>query len=130
MVPCSLQETLFEYCTACVALCILSVSCVDILTEEVREQLRLVVMHHSHTHGVEAHQAEHSPIKSLRLHYLADEESHSPLLLTVIAILTALYTGAGKTWGDGERHDRLQLSLTDFISFFGPTHFGGYKAHH
>lgn len=75
-----------------------------LLTEEVGEQLGLVVMHRSHTHGVEAHQAEHRPIESLRLHYLADEESHSSLLLTVIlAILAALYTGAGKTWRDGGR---------------------------
>lgn len=55
-----------------------------LLTEEVGEHLRLVVMHHSHTHGVEAHQAEHSPIESLSLHYLADEESQSPLPLAVI----------------------------------------------
>lgn len=70
-----------------------------LLTEEVGEQLGLVVMHRSHAHGVEAHQAEHRPIESLRLHYLADEESHSSLLLTVFVLLTTLYTGAGKTWG-------------------------------
>ena len=73
--------------------------CVRTLTQEVGQQLRLVVMHHSHTHGVEAHQAEHRPIESLRLHYLADKESHPSLLLTVIgAVFTALYTGAGETW--------------------------------
>lgn len=75
---------------------------VNLLTEEVREQLRLVVVHRSHTHGVEADQAEHRPVERLRLHYLADEESHPPLRLIVIAILTALYTGAGETW---RRHD-------------------------
>lgn len=77
-----------------------------LLTEEVGEQLRLVVMYCSHTHCVEAHQTEHRPIESLRLHDLADEESHSSLFLTVIgALLTALYTGAGKTWGEGSRED-------------------------
>lgn len=96
-----------------------------LLTEEVREQLRLVVMHRSHTHGVEAHQAEHRPIESLRLHYLANEESQSSLLLTVIgALLPALYTGARKTWGEGGRHNSLYLSLTDLTyfssSFFEP----------
>lgn len=72
------------------------------LTEEVREELWLVVVHGSHTDGVEADQAEHRPIESLRLHNLADEESHPSLLLTVVgAVLTALYTGAGKTCGGG-----------------------------
>lgn len=60
-------------------------------------------MHRSHADGVEAHQAEHCPIESLRLHYLADEESHPSFLLTVTgAIFTTLYTGAGKTWEQGE----------------------------
>lgn len=74
------------------------------LTQEVRQQLGLVVVHHSHTHGVEAHQAEHRPVESLRLHYLTDEESHSPLLLTVIAVFAALNAGAGKTWKKGGRN--------------------------
>lgn len=79
--------------------------CVVLLTEEVGEQLRLVVVHRGHAHGVEAHQAEHRPIESLRLHYLSDEESHASLLLTVIsALLAAFYAGAGKTW-KGRRHD-------------------------
>lgn len=69
-----------------------------LLTEEVREKFWLVVMHHSHTYGVEADQAEHSPVESLCLHYFTDEESQSPLLFTVVgALLTTLYTGASKT---------------------------------
>lgn len=68
-------------------------------------------MHHSHTDGVESHQAEHGPIESLRLHYLADEESQPSFLLAVIgAIFTTLYTGAGKTWeeeGDMVRNFKI-----------------------
>lgn len=48
---------------------------VRLLTEEVGEQLGLVVMHRGHAHGVEAHQAEHGPVEGLRLHDLADKES-------------------------------------------------------
>lgn len=99
---------------------IFSVACVFLLTEEIREQLRLVVMYRSHTHGVEAHQAEHRPIESLCLYYLADEESQSSLPLTVIgALFTALYTGAGKTWGEGGRETRQ--SRVDRIIFLHPT---------
>lgn len=87
--------------------CVLAALCAALLTEEVGEQLRLVVVHRSHAHGVEAHQAEHRPIESLRLHYLADEESHASLLLTVIsALLAALYAGAGKTWKGGREGGR------------------------
>lgn len=43
-----------------------------LLTEEVRQQLGLVVVHRGHTNGVEAHQAEHRPIEGLSLHDLPD----------------------------------------------------------
>lgn len=69
-----------------------------LLTEKVSEHLRLVVVHHGHTDGVEAHQKEHYPVESLCLHYLTDEESQPSLFLAVIgALLTALYAGACKT---------------------------------
>lgn len=45
---------------------------VCLLTEEVRQQLGLIVVHRGHTNGVEAHQAEHRPIEGLSLHYLPD----------------------------------------------------------
>lgn len=75
-------------------------------------------MHRSHAHGVEAHQAEHRPIESLRLHYLADEESHSSLLLTVFVLLTTLYTGAGKTWGTWQSIVTTLLSLAAYVLTF------------
>lgn len=95
---------------------------VNLLTEEVREQLRLVVVHRSHTHGVEAHQTEHRPIERLRLHDLADEESHPSLRLVVIAVLTILYTGAGETW---RRHDSPSSSR---LTHHRPLS-GGHTAH-
>lgn len=71
-----------------------------LLTEKVGKNLWLVVMHHGHTDGVEAHQAEHRPVEGLRLHYLPDEESHPSLIFTVIGpVLTALYAGASKSYG-------------------------------
>lgn len=74
-------------------------------------------MHCSHTHGVEAHEAEHYPIESLRLHHFANEESQSSFFLTVIrTLLTALYAGAGKTWREAE----ITRSLIFVSSLFGP----------
>lgn len=45
---------------------------VCLLTEEIGQQLGLIVVHCGHTNGVEAHQAEHRPIEGLSLHYLPD----------------------------------------------------------
>lgn len=74
------------------------------LTEEVRQQLGLTVVHHSHANGVEAHQAEHRPIESLSLHHLPDEESQPALLLTVVrAVFAAFYAASGKTWAEETR---------------------------
>lgn len=71
-----------------------------LLTEKVGKKLWLVVMHHGHTDGVEAHQAEHCPVEGLRLHHLPDEESHPSLFFTVIRpVLTVLYAGASKSYG-------------------------------
>lgn len=44
------------------------------LTEEVREQLRLVVVHDGYAKRVQAHQAEHGPVEGLSLHHMPDEE--------------------------------------------------------
>lgn len=80
------------------------VFCWCLLTEEVRQQVGLIVVHRSHANGVEAHQAEHRPIESLSLHYLSDEESQPSLLLTIIrALFTAFYAGSGETWEEERR---------------------------
>lgn len=74
------------------------------LTQEVGQQLGLVVVHRGHTDGVEAHQAEHRPVEGLSLHYLSDEESQPPLLLAIIrALFTAFYAGSGETWEEETR---------------------------
>lgn len=55
-------------------------------------------MNRSHTDGVEADEAENRPVKCLCLHDLADKESHSSLLLTVVGtVFATFYTGTGKT---------------------------------
>lgn len=75
------------------------------LTQEVGQQLGLVVVHGGHTHGVEAHQAQHGPVEGLSLHYLADEEAQPSLLLAVVgAFDPVLQAGAGETCrGGGQR---------------------------
>ena len=43
-----------------------------LLTEELCEPLRLVVMLHCNTHGVEKHQHNDEPVEKLSLHRLTD----------------------------------------------------------
>ena len=68
------------------------------LTEEVGEEVGLVVVHHGHAQRVEAHQAEHGPVEGLRLHHVADEEAKPPLPLVPGGALQlgALQAGTGE----------------------------------
>lgn len=68
-----------------------------VLTEEVGEQLRLVVVYDGHAQRVEPHQTQDGPVEGLRLHDVADEEAESALLLVEGgALLATLDAGAGK----------------------------------
>lgn len=83
------------------------------LTKEVGEEVGLVVVHRGHTHGVEAHQAEHGPVEGLRLDDLADEEAQATLPLVEgrgVAPLAILEAAAGKrrTWGGGGREEEKE----------------------
>lgn len=80
--------------------------CRTALTEEVGEDVRLVVVHSSHAQRVEAHQAEHGPVEGLRLDHVADEEAQPTLALVEGGALQlgALQAGPGKrgSCGNGD----------------------------
>lgn len=87
-----------------------------VLTEEVREPVRLVVVDNSDAQRVEGYQTEHSPVEGLSFDHAADVETHPPLLLVKKSGVLQLGTfnaGSGKGRAcqgkDGEQRLRLFL---------------------
>ena len=74
------------FACVCVCVCVFMCVCVDVnlLTEKVGEDLRLFIVYHRHTHGVEAHQTQDGPVEGLSLHHLTDEEPDPPLVPIVV----------------------------------------------
>lgn len=62
------------------------------LTEETGQPRRLVVMNDGHAQRVESHQAQHCPVKRLRLHHTPDRDTQETLLTAEICRWTSLGT--------------------------------------
>lgn len=77
---CVIMESVGVFACACFHVCVH----VHLLTEKVGEDLRLFIVYHCYTHGVEAHQTQYGPVEGLSLHHLTDEEPDPPLVPIVV----------------------------------------------